>query len=252
MSPGGYANQRNMRLTLLLTALLTIPLVVAGSASLPEAAPQKFNDAIKRSEAAAEVVTRLAGLSRNGIPKELIDTAEAIGIFPCRKTDLLIEHAVICPGVISRHLPTGWTQPAFYRLAGGGFGRPDQALGNSPTIILLFMDKESIDWLSQAFRFEAEKEAKAGPLRPITSEEGSVLANVHIITYADRRGELTARDLREGSAKAIVLNQDNHLNQQLYGMKGHDVLAGKKIDGASLPAGIPAFQEALQKYWSAR
>lgn len=75
-------------------------LLALSAASLPaqKPAPQKFNDAIKRSEAAAELIGKLAQLSQNGIPKELIDKAEAIGVFPCRKTDLLIEHAVLCPG----------------------------------------------------------------------------------------------------------------------------------------------------------
>lgn len=226
-----------------------ILLALCAVSSPAKPTPQKFNDAIKRSEAGAEVITRLAQLSQNGIPKELIDKAEAIGVFPCKKTDLLIEHAVICAGAISRHLQTGWTQPAFYKFAGGGFGRPDQALGNSATIILLFMDSLSIDWLREILRFAGEKEAKAGPLGSITSDQRSELAKAHIITYADRKGELTARDLRESSARAIGLNQDNHLNQQLYGMKGHEVLAGKKIDPASLPNGIAAFRDVLQKYY---
>jgi lipid-binding SYLF domain-containing protein len=226
-----------------------ILLALSTASSPAQSVSQKFNDAIKRSDAGAEVVTRLAQLSQSGIPKELIDKAEAAGVFPCKKTDLLIEHAVICAGAISRHLQTGWTQPAFYRFAGGGFGRPDQALGDSATIILLFMDSESIDWLREVLRFTGEKEAKAGPLGSITSEQRLGLAKAHIITYADRKGELTARDLRESSAKAIALNQDNHLNQQLYGMKGHEVLAGKKVGPTSLPDGIAAFRDALQKYY---
>ncbi len=76
-----------------LVILLSLSIVAAGQKTQP-----KFNDAIKRSEAAAEIIERVIGLSERGIPKQLIEKAAAIGVFPCKKTDLLIEHAVLCPG----------------------------------------------------------------------------------------------------------------------------------------------------------
>jgi hypothetical protein len=44
------------------------------------------------------------------------------------------------------------------------------------------------------------------------------------------------------------LNPDNNINTPVYGMKGREVLTGKKIDPANLPVGISAYQEMLQKY----
>lgn len=212
-------------------------------------APQRFNDAMKRSESAAEVITKLAQLSQNGIPKELIDKAEAIGVFPCKKTDLLIEHAVLCPGVISRHLPSGWSLPAFYKFGGGGFGRPDPALRQSAAMILLFMDKESIEWLGKAMGLKDEKQAQAGPVGSISKEQMAKLANAHIIAYADRKDGLSGQNLTGGFWKEIGLNQDNHINQGLYGMKGREVLSGKTISYASIPTSISEFQQALEKYY---
>src|SRR5947209_12117153 len=89
--------------------LFTI-LILLGALLMPTASPAqnstptKFNDAIKRSKSAAEIVTKLAELSGQGISRRLIDTAEAIGIFPCHKKDALIEYAVFCPGAISRQI----------------------------------------------------------------------------------------------------------------------------------------------------
>ncbi len=227
-------------------------LLALSAASLPaqKPAPQKFNDAIKRSEAAAELIGKLAQLSQNGIPKELIDKAEAIGVFPCRKTDLLIEHAVLCPGAISRHVQTGWTLPAFYRFGGGGFGRPDPALADSSAMILLFMDNESVSWLDKPIQLDGEKAAVAGPVGPMTVEQKAHLMNAQIIAYSYRKNGLLGRDLTGGFLKAIGLNQDNHINQGLYHMRGREVLAGKEISSNLLPAGISVFQQALQKYYS--
>jgi len=212
--------------------------------------PQKFNDAIKRSETTAEVITKLAELPQNSIPRELVDKAEAIGVFPCKKTDLLIEHAVICPGVISRHLQNGWSLPAFYRFGGGGFGRPDPALRESAVMILLFMDKESIEWLGKALGLNDERQAQAGPLGSITSDQQAELANVHLIAYAIRKDGLRGENLKDGFWKRSGLGQDNNINQGLYGIKGHEVLSGKAIAAASIPSGISAFQHALEKYYS--
>jgi len=212
--------------------------------------PQKFNDAIERSESGAEVIRKLAQLQQNGVSKELIDKAEALGVFSCKKTDLLVEHGIICPGVISRHLQSGWTLPAFYKFAGGGFGRPDPALSHSAAMILLFMDRESLEWLSKAMMLKDEKQAQAGALGSITKEQKAELSNAHIIAYADRKDGLSGENLTGGFWKGIALNQDNHINQGLYSMKGHEVLSGKAIPSASIPSGISAFQQALQKYYS--
>src|SRR5207253_11196142 len=145
--------RRILGLVFAVAAVLT-PRLTCGQNS----ASGKFNDAIKRSQSGAEAVARLAELSDQGISRKLIDAAEAIGVFPCRKKDALIEYAVICPGAISRHLPNGWTAPAYYKFGGGGFGRPMPALGESNTIILLFLDQQSVDCLSKPFKFEDEKE----------------------------------------------------------------------------------------------
>jgi lipid-binding SYLF domain-containing protein len=212
-------------------------------------ARQKFNDAIKRSESGAEVISKLAQLSQNGIPKELIDKAEAIGVFPCQKTDLLFEHAVLCPGVISRHLQSGWSLPAFYRFGGGGFGRPDPALSHSAVMILLFLDKESVEWLGEAISLNAQKQAQAGPVGSIITAQREGLAHAHIIAYADRKDGLKGVSVKDLFWKKTGLAQDNHINEGLYSLKGHEILSGKTISAAPIPTEISAFQQALEKYY---
>lgn len=226
-------------------------LMLSATAPAQKIAPQKFNDAIKRSHAAADVVARLAELSENGIPKELIDRAEAIGVFPCKKTDLLLEHAVICPGVMSRHLQRGWSAPAFYRFGGGGLGRPDSALSGSSVMILIFMDKQSVDWLSKSLVLKKEKEARAGILGPLTREQIAELAtDTHIIAYSIRKDGLRGENLSSGFWKGVGLGEDNNINKGLYGIKGVEVLLGREIASESVPVEVFTFQQALQKHYS--
>lgn len=234
---------------------ICLPLLLAMSVLNPiqslaqKRAPQKFNDAIKRSESAAEVIGRVAQLSQNGIPRELIDKVEAVGVFPCKKTDVLIEHAVVCPGVLSRHLEKTWSLPVFFKFGGGGFGRPDPALRQSVAMILLFMDKESLGWLDRATAFGDKRQAIAGFAGTLTREQADEMTKAHVIVYAVRKDGLTGENLKGRVWRAVGLSPDNNINQALYGVKGREVLAGKEIPSNAVPTRISAFQQALQKYY---
>ena len=211
---------------------------------------QKFNDAIKKSEQAAEIVAKLAGLSDKGISTQLINASEAIGIFPCHKIDLLLEHAVLCHGSISRHTKNGWSLPAFYKFSGGGLGRPDPALGDSNAMILLFTDSQSIDALARSITFKDEKKARPGIVGPLTSEQLSGLVNgAHVIAYSLRKNELRGETLGSGFWKGIVLGPDEHVNQGLFRAKAFEVLSGKDFSTVSFPSEIRAFQKALEEHY---
>jgi lipid-binding SYLF domain-containing protein len=148
----------------------------------------------------------------------------------------LVEYAVICPGAVSRHFPEGWSAPVFYKFAGGGFGRPTSALADSSAIILLFLDKQSADWLSKPFKFEDEKEARDGRLGPLTdSELKNLIANNQIMAYAIRKDGLKGVKLSGAFERVIAIDQDNHINSPLYGIKGTDILSGKEPTNKSIP-----------------
>src|SRR5438105_968005 len=80
----------------------------------------RFNDASKRSEAAGEILSSLLPL----LPKDVVAKAVGVGVFRCKKIDLLLEHAILCPGVISGRTQSAWSAPGFFRLISGGAGRP--------------------------------------------------------------------------------------------------------------------------------
>lgn len=81
----------------------------------------QLKKAIQRSETAANILSGIVNVSNKGIPIELIEKAEAIAVFPhVVKAKLLLQQLTIGYGVISRRLPGGWTQPAFYSFRGEG------------------------------------------------------------------------------------------------------------------------------------
>jgi len=230
--------------------LLIVATVFAVSAHAQKTDSKRFNDAIKRSEAAAEVINKLPQLSPGGLPKGLIGKSEAIGIFLCKKTDLVIEHAVICPGVISRRLPSGWSWPAFYRFGAGGFGRPDPVIAGATAVILVFMNEESINWLKDAFPLKGKKGAIAGQLRSIWEEKRAEQLNASLIAYVVLKDELAGRNFSGGTFKGFAVGPDNNINKPLYGIKGHEVLSGRSNPATSIPTELSALREVLQNQYS--
>jgi lipid-binding SYLF domain-containing protein len=240
-----------MRTTLISILLLSVLSLTPFSLLAQNAVPTKFNDAIKRSQSAAEIVAKLTEPSDKGISKLLVDATEAIGIFPCHRQDVLVEYAVLCPGVISRHLQKGWSIPVFYKFAGAGFGRPGPALGETTAIVLLFIDKQSIDWLSKPFKLEEEKEARAGQLGPLTEAQlANLITNNHIVAYSIRKDGLKGVILSGGFEKVIAIDQDNHINHGLYVLKGSEILSGKEVTITNLSSEVFSFQKALQKHFA--
>jgi hypothetical protein len=74
------------------------------------------------------------------------------------------------------------------------------------------------------------------------------LAGANIFGYVYSESKLIGTNFGT-TFKQFLLNPDNNINKPMYGMKGREVLAGKKIDPTILPEGIPAFQETLRKYY---
>ena len=96
---------------------------------------------------------------------------------------------------------------------------------------------------------KGQKKALAGPVGTLTDEQRKEMEGAHILAYAYYNGKLKGTEFGKTFWKNFALNPDNKINKPLYGVKGREVLAGKKVDTALLPTGIPAYQAALQKYY---
>ena len=116
-----------------------------------------------------------------GMPKELIDKAEAIGVFPkVSKETAYFSTVTQGYGVISARKENGWTMPAFYSFGGGGYGSPF-AKNETNGVILLFMTKDAVVAFEKGgVPLKGEKKALAGPVGAITNEQKRDLADAHI------------------------------------------------------------------------
>src|SRR6185369_2953238 len=89
-----------------------------GSAFLVPAQKSRTQDAARHSSEAAETFTDIMNVKDKAIPKEMLDTAEAIAVFPGVVKAAFIVGGRGGQGVISRRVKGGWSAPAFFNLNG--------------------------------------------------------------------------------------------------------------------------------------
>ncbi len=200
---------------------------------------KKAEEATRRSKDAATVFNEIMGAPDNGIPKELVDKAQAIAVFPSVLKAAFIFGGTEGKGVISRRTDAGWTTPAFFNLGGGSFGA--QIGADKTDYVLLVMNEKGLNGLlGDKFQIGGEVGVAAGPVGREASAATDAQLKAEILTYSRSKG-LFAGVALNGTA----VTPDNNLNEAFYGMKARDVLNG--VAGPT-PASVSIFPETLSRY----
>jgi lipid-binding SYLF domain-containing protein len=120
---------------------------------------KKEEEAARKAESAAKVFDQIMNARDNAIPKELVDKAEAVAVFPGVLKAGFVVGGRGGSGLISRRLKGGWSAPAFFTMRGGSFGAQ---IGAAKTdFVLLFMNESAVQGLLED-KFEMGGEASAG------------------------------------------------------------------------------------------
>lgn len=200
---------------------------------------RRADEATRRSKDAAAVYNEIMGAPDNGIPKELIDKAQAIAVFPGVLKAAFIFGGREGKGVISRRTAGGWTSPAFFNLGGGSFGA--QIGADKTDYVLLIMDDKGLNGLlSDKFELGGDVGVAAGPVGREASAETDAELKAEILTYSRSRGVFAGAAL-DGTA----ITPDNKLNEAFYGMDAREVLNGSV---SPIPAGVRIYSQTLSRY----
>jgi lipid-binding SYLF domain-containing protein len=200
---------------------------------------RKADEATRRSNDAATVFNEIMGAPDNAIPKELIDKAQAIAVFPGVLKAAFIFGGREGKGVISRRTAGGWTTPAFFNLGGGSFGA--QIGADKTDYVLLVMNERGLNGLSSdKFEIGGEVGVAAGPVGREASAATDAQLKAEILTYSRSKGLFAGVAL-----KGTAITPDNNLNEAFYGFKARDVLNGV---AGSAPASVSIFPETLSRY----
>ncbi len=194
---------------------------------------------------AGTVFEEIMAAPDSGIPKSILEKAEAIAIFPgVLRAGLAVGgqfgHGLIC--VRNRSTNT-WSAPAFLTIAGGSFGL--QLGGQSIDIVLVIMDKTGLDrLLGNQFKIGAEASAAAGPVGRSAEAATDIQMRAKILSYSRSRG-LFAGVALNGS----TMSSDQDANGRFYGQKmGSREVVEKASAREDLPAAVGALRKALGQH----
>jgi lipid-binding SYLF domain-containing protein len=234
-----------MRFTMRQTAISAVSavLLLAFSANLVSAQKKtRLQDATRHATAAAKVFTEIMGVREKAIPKELLDKAEAIAVFPDVVKAAFIFGGKGGQGVISRRTPKGWSAPAFFNISGGSFGA--QIGATKTDYVLLVMNEDGVNGLLQdKFEIGGEVGVAAGPVGREAAASTNLTLDAGILSYSRSKGAFIGAAL-----KGAVISPDNNLNEAVYGMKATDVLKDRSMTLSRMPAGVRIFPRTLARY----
>jgi lipid-binding SYLF domain-containing protein len=225
-----------------LACALGLVFVFCLSTTFVSAQKKRMRDAERHSSAAARVFEQIMAVRDRSIPKELLDRAEAIAVFPGVVKAAFIIGGSGGQGVISRRVRGGWSAPAFFNLGGGSLGL--QIGAQKTDYVLLIMNEEGLKGLMEdKFEMGGEVSVAAGPVGRTASATTNATLDAGILSYSRSKGAFIGAALKGG-----VINPDNNLNEAVYeGKKASEVLATLK-DINEFPAGVSIFPVTLSRY----
>lgn len=219
----------------------TVPAQRAGARRVD---PDKVKEARGESQEAAKVLREIMSVTEKSIPRELLQRAEAIAIFPNVIKAGFIIGGRGGDGVISRRTASGWSAPAFFNIGGASFGA--QIGAQSTDYVLLFMNEGALKGLLEdKFEFGGDVSVAAGPVGRTLAAQTNATLDAAILSYSRSKG-LFAGAVIQGA----VVNPDNNVNEAIYdGMKARDILTGtNKMTLRQMPAYVRIVPQTLARY----
>src|ERR1051326_3773326 len=207
------------------------------------ATPKQQKEASKKASAAARVFDQIMNAPDNSIPKDLLDRAEAVAVFPGMLKAGLVVGGRGGSGIISRRVTGGWSAPAFFKMGGASVGLQ---IGAAKTdLVLLFMNDSALrGLLEDKLEVGGEASAAAGPVGRSAAASTNLKLDAGILSYSRSKGLFAGLEL-----KGAVINPDNNLNEALYGLKTKEILTGSnKVKMSDVLPGVIVFPNALARY----
>jgi len=202
----------------------------------------RTKDAARHAGEAAETFTEIMNVKDKAIPKEMLDKAEAIAVFPGVIKAAFVIGGRGGQGVISRRVKGGWTAPAFFNLGGGSFG--PQIGAQKTDYVLLIMNESGLNGLlKDKFELGGEASVAAGPVGREAAASTSLRLDAGILSYSRSKGAFVGAAL-----KGAVITPDNDLNEAVYGKKADELLNAPPVPIGQMPASVRIFPRTLVRY----
>ena len=205
---------------------------------------KEIRDAGKRADQAARVFRSIMDKPDKSIPRELLERAEAVAVFPGVLGAAFIVGGSGGEGLISRRTATGWSAPAFFKIGGGSVGF--QIGAEKTDVILLIMNDGGLKGLLEdKFEFGGEAGVAAGPIGRKASATTNATLDAGILSYSRTKGAFVGAALKGG-----VLSPDNNKNRALYGKTSKEILLAESP--VPTPDVVTDFPQTLNRFSNRR
>src|ERR1700733_8970369 len=190
--------------------LLWVVIVLAAAASADEKASAKEIKAQDRVEAAADVLNEIQGAPDQGIPEEVLGSAECVAVVPSMLKGGFVVGARYGRGLASCRTPKGWSAPAFFSVKGGSFGL--QIGGQAVDLVMLIMNQDGMHkLLSSQFKLGADASVAAGPVGRHAAADTDWKMRAQILSYSRARGIFAGLEL-----SGAAIKQDKDTTREFY------------------------------------
>ncbi|HQR35643.1 MAG TPA: lipid-binding SYLF domain-containing protein [Blastocatellia bacterium] len=201
----------------------------------------RMKDEKNQSQKAAEVFREIMDIPDKEIPREILDKAECVAVFPQVVKAGFIVGGQGGRGVASCRTSTGWSAPAYFNLGGGSFGL--QIGAQATDFVLLFMNKGGMQsLLSNDFTLGADASVAAGPVGRQAGASTDLKMDAQILSYSRSKGLFAGLEL-----KGVVIKPDKDDMRDVYGkgVTAKEVLQDNKV---TAPEMVAAFPNTLGRY----
>ncbi len=212
-------------------------------AAIPSAWAQSKEAA--RVQDAATIFGEIMQAPDSGIPKSVLEKAEAIAIFPGVLRGAIGVGGQHGRGVISvrKRETNSWSAPAFLSITGGSFGV--QLGGQSTDLVLVILDPKGVQrLLSNQFKIGGEASAAAGPVGRSAEASTDIQLRAKILSYSRTRGLFAGIALNGSTVRADV-----DANEHFYGQRlGSREVVYRASEPANLPEAANTLRKVLSQY----
>jgi len=186
----------------------------------------------ERVENAVEVFKAMMDIPEEGIPKSLLNNAEAIAVIPGFWKAAWGIGGRHGKGVILVRKDKGvWSYPAFISMTGGSLGF--QIGVQRADIVLVFKSKKSVRTIDEGkFTLGAEAGVAAGPVGRKAEADTDIKFEAEIYSYSKSKGLFAGV-----SIEGAVLSMDRDSNAKFYRdfeLKVNDILSKDAIEAPSI------------------
>ena len=164
-----------------------------------------------RATEAARVLKEIQEAKDTTIPKQILEKARAIAVFPSTIKGAFIVGGQRGKGLFSARMDGKWSAPAFVTLTGGSIGL--QIGGQATDIVLVVMNERGMENLSKdSFKIGGDVSVAAGPVGREATASTDYKFEAEILSYSRSRGAFAGLSLNGSTIRA-----DSDANRHVYG-----------------------------------